>query len=765
MFAFQRGARSLVARAKYSSITSNGRNHHAGRSQSGCRFGSVFLVVLWLVALIAPPASFAADPSAVSTATVPTVGTACPSVVFIGARGSGERDAYNVKDAAGKTIRKDSGLGPELDAVYDQMSGYLTARNVSVKSLFVVYPASNVNVLFLSKKEQTVLAALLLTGPSAGLAVFAASYVVNHVNVYLASIDEGVKSATDELTTEAAQCPNARFVLGGYSQGALVMHELLLRLSDKNDASSQGLLGRITATVLIADPGRKSNTAAMHYGTADPGAQGIKSFFTVGERDVPTPSSTYDVCNLGDMVCDFSWATIVDKTSTTAGFNVHTLSYQKNPMGVGSTIAATLMQQLSGATVLTGVRKITADSGSAYALKEDGTVWSWGYNDEGQLGIGTTDPSAVPVQVTGLTNVINVSADNSVYAVRSDGTVWSWGGTNTFGQLGNGTPFIGSFVPAQIKGLTGVRSIAVGRFGYSICALKTDGTVWCWGHNDHGQLGNGANVDSPAPVQVVGLTGVESITAGNGSVDALKADGTVWSWGQNDHGQLGNGGTTDSASPVQVAGLAGVQSITAGDGSAYAITADRTLWSWGINTVGQLGNGGTIDSAVPVQVAALSGVQNVVVELSPDPGNYSAYALKTDGTVWSWGANNVGQLGNGNSINSALPVQVTGLAGVRSVSAAAWSVHALKADGTVWSWGYNNHGQLGNGTTTDSVVTTGSAVPVQAIGLTGVQSVAVGGWSAYALTAGGTAWSWGSNPVGQLGNGTTTDRTVPTQVK
>ncbi|MBT2568555.1 cutinase family protein [Arthrobacter sp. ISL-85] len=287
-------------------------------------------------------ATAAVPTTAVPAATTPS-NPGCPDVLFIGARGSGEQDhPYH-------------GMGPEVDSLYLQMATDLAAtpvpslgRTLKVKSLLVVYAAADVKkTLSLSKTEATQLATALALG---GVAGFTDYYVKNHVDVYLASVAEGLKSATDELTTEAKQCPNARFVLGGYSQGALVMHDLLLNLSDKNDPASNALLRRITATALIADPGKKSETAAMHFGTADLSAQGIRSALELGERDVPTPSSTYDICNLGDLVCDFSWASISGKTSFSAAYNTHVLSYQNNQMvkNIGSAIATTLLQQLPG---------------------------------------------------------------------------------------------------------------------------------------------------------------------------------------------------------------------------------------------------------------------------------------------------------------------------------------------------------------------------------------------------------------------------------
>ncbi|MBT2536276.1 cutinase family protein [Arthrobacter sp. ISL-69] len=321
--------------------------HKAENSRQAGRRVSAFLIAFAIVVSFASQGAFASTGSAMTPAKATTTAADCPAVIFIGARGSGEKDASK-RDPTTKV--KDSGLGPELDGLYQQMAADLNDK-LKVRPLFVVYAAADVKVLGLSKKEAAQLAGYIAVGGTAG---FVDYYVKKHLNEYLASIDEGIKSATAELTTEATQCPNARFVLAGYSQGALVMHELLLNLSDnadKGDAASQALLRRITATALIADPGRKSKTAAMKSGTADFSAQGIKSFLTVGERDVPTPSSTYDICNLGDFVCDFSWAVLLDSIAgNSSGFNVHKYSYQNNQLvrNIGSKIATSLLGQLPG---------------------------------------------------------------------------------------------------------------------------------------------------------------------------------------------------------------------------------------------------------------------------------------------------------------------------------------------------------------------------------------------------------------------------------
>jgi hypothetical protein len=182
--------------------------------------------------------------------------------------------------------------------------------------------------------------------------------------------------------------------------------------------------------------------------------------------------------------------------------------------------------------------------------------------------------------------------------LKNDGTVWAWG-YNPDGQLGNRT-YSDSNVPVQVLGLTGVTAIAGG--GYHSLALKSDGTVWAWGRNDYGQLGNGTNSDSNVPVQVANLTRVTAIAGGYGYRSlALKSDGTVWAWGYNYYGERGNGTTAASNVPVQVSGLTGVTAIAEGDLHSLALKSDGTIWIWGWTECGQLGDGACVDSKVPKQ--------------------------------------------------------------------------------------------------------------------------------------------------------------------
>ena len=332
--------------------------------------------------------------------------------------------------------------------------------------------------------------------------------------------------------------------------------------------------------------------------------------------------------------------------------------------------------------------------------------------------------------------------------LKDDMTVWAWG-DNYSGQLGDGTT-VDSSLPVKVSILTGVISIAAGYF-HSL-ALKADGSVWAWGENYRGQLGDGTTTNSSIPVQVYGLSDIIGVAAGEYHSLALKADGSVWAWGENYRGQLGDGTTTNSSTPVQVANLSGVASLSAGYYHSLALKADGSVWAWGYNSYGQLGDGTKINSNTPVQVSGLSDVIGVAA------GYYHSLAIKSDGSVWAWGSNYQGQIGEETTTTFSTPVQVSSLSGMVSIAAGYYHSLALKSDGSVWTWGYNSYGQLGDGTEINS------STPVQVANLSGVASLSAGYYHSLALKADGSVWAWGYNSYGQLGDGSVANSLVPSPV-
>lgn len=372
----------------------------------------------------------------------------------------------------------------------------------------------------------------------------------------------------------------------------------------------------------------------------------------------------------------------------------------------------------------------------------------------------------------GSANFISVAAgcDHTIL-LRCDGTVWSWG-NNDKGQLGFDPSLISqSHAPLKVEGLVGIKAVAAGN-KFSL-ALKEDGTVWAWGYNERGQLGNGTFSNSFLPVQVVVdpeegdyLDAMTAIDAGYRHALALKEDGTVWSWGASNWGQLGVGSTSTSSKAVQVKGpegegfLKNIEKISAGFNHNLALSSDGTVWAWGRNSTGQLGDGSCEQQNIPVQVVGeISDRLENVEHISAGEQHSLAVA---GGVVFSWGYNSSGQLGNYSLSDSNRPVR----AAVTDIAmAAAGGDHSVAVDkeGRVWSWGDNSSGQLGNGGSG-----TRRTYPDKTLGtdgdstLEGITKVFAG--QSYTMALGGDSrlLAWGNNSYGQLGLGAAGDKSIPT---
>jgi alpha-tubulin suppressor-like RCC1 family protein len=337
-----------------------------------------------------------------------------------------------------------------------------------------------------------------------------------------------------------------------------------------------------------------------------------------------------------------------------------------------------------------GVKAVAATYFTSYALMSDGTVRSWGGGAFGQLGDGVREPeSPTPVPVTGLTGVKAIAAGGDhAMALLSNGTVAVWGG-NTYGQMGNGTTLkgaegTGSTVPVLVPNLSGVVAIAAG--GGDDVALLGNGTVLAWGENKQGQLGDGTTVEKDVPTPVRGLASVKAVAIGGigslgGHMLALLNDGTVRAVGGGTSGQLGDGGDTSSSAPVAVRGLTGVSAVAASVSHSVALLEDGSVVDWGADANGELGippgpevcgKIATPCSRVPVR----AGVTNVTKIAA---GFRFSLALSA-GRVLAWGWNGLGQLGNGTTNDSSVPASVSGLSGVLDI--AAGEKHSLAMLGT-----------------------------------------------------------------------------------
>lgn len=392
------------------------------------------------------------------------------------------------------------------------------------------------------------------------------------------------------------------------------------------------------------------------------------------------------------------------------------------------------------------------------ALSADGDLHCWGSNNRGQLGDGTLESSRTPVRVIAFPGDAKALAVGTEFSCALDqtGKAFCWG-SNRARQLGQGAPGIHT-VPILVNAATmpeggtpisGIPTLAGGR--YHNCLITPNRGVQCWGRNSDGQLGDGSTEARARPINVPGLSsGVVGLALGAEHSCALLQSGGVKCWGSNQYGQLGDGTTADKGAPTDVNGLpGGVAALTAGDNHTCALLQGDGVKCWGLNSSGQLGDSTTTNSAFPVDVAGLSsGVAAVTA------GTAFSCARLQSGGVKCWGDNSRGQLGDNTLTSRATAGDVTGLAGaVISIDAGDRHTCAALIAGTVFCWGANNDGQLGNNERLDR------GQPVAVTGLSGkFVAVSLGASHSCGLNEAGGLFCWGGNETSQLGDGTTEDR-------
>jgi len=325
--------------------------------------------------------------------------------------------------------------------------------------------------------------------------------------------------------------------------------------------------------------------------------------------------------------------------------------------------------------------KISAGDRYTTMIKTDGTLWACGSNSVDQLGDGTRTDRYTPVKI--MDSVASVSAGvNHTMAIKTDGSLWAWG-WNYYGQFGDGTTTtISRAIPVKI--MDSVAFVSAG--SRHTMAIKTDGSLWAWGNNDRGQLGDGTITDRYTPVKI--MDSIASVSAGVDHTVAIKTDSSLWAWGNNDRGQLGDGTRTDRYTPVKI--MDSAASVSAGGWHTMEIKTDGSLWAWGYNIYGQLGDGTSTDRYTPVKIMDSAA--------SVSAGSTHTVSIKTDGSLWAWG-NEKGAFVGGTRTDQYTPVKKMDSAA--SVSAGGRHTVAIKTDGSLWAWGSNDVGQLGDGTTID----------------------------------------------------------------
>jgi hypothetical protein len=416
-----------------------------------------------------------------------------------------------------------------------------------------------------------------------------------------------------------------------------------------------------------------------------------------------------------------------------------TLLFSENPL-----------QVQEGPEVAGSWTDISAGGWHSVGIAGDGVLYVWGDNTYGQLGIGEITDKHTPVEEsTEAGNWESVSAGGKhTVAINGDGELWAFG-DNTWGQLGYPTYGTPGIIPDQESTEAGDwESVATG-FEYTV-AIKDNGTLWSWGRNQYGQLGNDTTTNSNTPVQEsTGVANWASAASGGWHTVAINDAGELYAWGRNDHRQLGDGTLDNSDTPIHVNTDMHWTAASAADNHTAAIAADGTLWSWGHNLYGQLGDGNTTDT--PAGVTRVQEITNNTW-LSVSVSDYHTAAIDTTGHLWAWGLNNHGQLGNDTTTNSDTPVQVGTAANWASVSTGDYHTVAINGDGVVYAWGYNNHGQLGDGTTIESHTP-------QLIG-NGYTGISAGDFFTVAITTGSELYAWGDNDFGQVHDWVTAPTTL-----
>jgi len=472
-------------------------------------------------------------------------------------------------------------------------------------------------------------------------------------------------------------------------------------------------------------------------------------------------------------------------------------------LGLGDTINRSSPTQVGSDTDWT---EIYCASSTTIAIKTNGTIWVWGGDYYGMLGLGTSsNHKSSPVQLGGDTNWSKISSSQSAnYAIKTDGTLWSWG-KNDVGQLGIGTVLAKSS-PVQVGSLNTWRNISCskGNGNYSVLATRTDNTAWGWGAGYLGRLGLGDTNNRSSPTQIGSGTNWSELYAAQYASYAIKTDGTLWVSGSTGYTTYTTG---YNSSPIQVGSETDWASICVGydgdnllakkqngkiyafgessfaenflgyntdeyvwdfyesygfeelsmfcfDYAAFALTKNGDLWGWGENSNGDLCLNHSNAISSPVQIGSEGEWKYCYIK------DYSAFGIKNDGTLWAWGNNSQGQLGLGDTINRSSPTQVGSENNWEKVSTSYWTL-AIKSDGTLWACGRNNYGQLGLGDTINrsSLVQIGTEFNWERVTVSREYGNISG-----ALTSDGKVFVWGRNNVAQLGVGDLENRSSPTQL-
>lgn len=384
------------------------------------------------------------------------------------------------------------------------------------------------------------------------------------------------------------------------------------------------------------------------------------------------------------------------------------------------------------------------------SLRSDGALYCWGANDHGQLGLGfSVTELHVPVRVGAASWRAIATAESTSCGIQADGSLWCWGEDNCglVGDGGEDTRCESSHpvaTPFRTGGAAEWRSVALSQS--HACAVRTDGSLWCWGQNSNGELGTGDNGAHAVPTQVGTDGGWDSVSVGQSHTCGLRG-GELWCWGSNGSGQLGDGGAELAIGfPKRIGMGAGWLVVAAGNLHTCGVLSDKTLACWGRGLSGQLGNsksGADADANSPVTILGRNQWTTVAA------GTDVTCARATTGALYCFGGNDAGQLGDGTFADHSSPVSVTNSTDWAQVSVGTQAVCAIRGAGQMWCWGWNSSGRLGIGAG-------GSFTePTQLTGIHDWAQLAFGGGTGCGIRADRSLWCWGANSFGQLGIGVT----------
>ena len=397
---------------------------------------------------------------------------------------------------------------------------------------------------------------------------------------------------------------------------------------------------------------------------------------------------------------------------------------------------------------------------SLYAILDNGSLYAWGNNKDGQLGLGLTDEYVAyaynkKVDIPGKVKLIKCAGENltesACYVITEDGALYVWG-KNSYGQLGVGDE-VNKNTPIKVTAINGkVMELIISNSFSSVYAILEDGSLYAWGKNSYGLLGVGDEVNKNTPTKV-NLPGKikELITTGS-SVYALMEDSSLYSWGNNESGRLGVGDEVNKNTPTKVNLPGKIKELITTGSSVYALMEDSSLYSWGNNESGRLGVGDEVNKNTPTKVNLPGKIKELITTGS------SVYALMEDSSLYSWGNNESGRLGVGDEVNKNTPTKVNLPGKIKELITTGSSVYALMEDSSLYSWGNNESGRLGVGDEVNKNTPTKVNLPGK------IKKLITSSSASHAILEDGSLYAWGKNYYGELGIGSNEDKNTPTKV-